>query len=211
MSKISNAKANQIRAPFVLPELPYDKQALMPHMSAETFNFHHGKHHKAYVDNLNKLIDSTELANKSLEEIIISTFNKEDQKSIFNNAAQVWNHSFFWHCLKPKGGGQPQGKLADQIKKDFGSYDKFKEEFKNAGSTQFGSGWAWLVFDGSKLSVIKTPNAELPLTKQQTAILTADVWEHAYYLDYQNRRVDYLDIFLNELVNWQFAEENFGL
>lgn len=189
---------------FTLPPLPFAKDALEPHMSAETFSFHHEKHHNAYVTNLNKLIEGTEFENKSLEDII-----KHSSGGIFNNAAQVWNHTFFWHSLSPKGGGKPSGALADKINNDFGSFDKFVEEFKNAGATQFGSGWAWLVLDNGKLKIEKTPNAETPLTKGQTPLLTLDVWEHAYYLDFQNRRPDFISTFLDKLANWEFAAENF--
>ena len=189
---------------FTLPKLPFAKDALEPHMSAETFSFHHEKHHNAYVTNLNKLIEGTEFENKSLEEII-----KKSSGGIFNNAAQVWNHTFFWNSLSPKGGGKASGALAEKINEDFGSFEKFEEEFKNAGATQFGSGWAWLVLDGGKLKVEKTANAETPLTKGQTPLLTIDVWEHAYYLDFQNRRPDFISTFLEKLANWEFAAENF--
>lgn len=195
---------------FELPALPYAKDALEPHISANTLDFHHGKHHNAYVTNLNKLIDGTDLAGKSLEDIILASAKDASKQGIFNNAAQVWNHTFYWHSMKPNGGGKPSGALAKKIDEDFGSFDKFVEEFKNAGATQFGSGWAWLVLDGGKLKVTKTPNADLPMTHGQTALLTADVWEHAYYLDYQNRRPDYLATFLDKLANWSFAEENFA-
>ncbi len=189
---------------FTLPKLPFAKDALEPHMSAETFSFHHEKHHNAYVTNLNKLIEGTEFENKSLEEII-----KKSSGGIFNNAAQVRNHTFFWNSLSPKGGGKASGALAEKINEDFGSFEKFEEEFKNAGATQFGSGWAWLVLDGGKLKVEKTANAETPLTKGQIPLLTIDVWEHAYYLDFQNRRPDFISTFLEKLANWEFAAENF--
>ncbi|MBW4681247.1 MAG: superoxide dismutase [Microcoleus vaginatus WJT46-NPBG5] len=194
---------------FTLPELPYPADALESgHMSAQTFSFHHDKHHAAYVNNLNKQIEGTELADKSLEEIITATFKDSSKAGIFNNAAQVWNHTFFWHCMKPGGGGQPSGALADKINSDLGGYDKFKEEFKNAATTQFGSGWAWLVLDNGTLKVTKTGNAENPLANGQTALLTLDVWEHAYYLDFQNRRPDFIQNFLDNLVNWDFVAEN---
>lgn len=193
---------------FTLPPLPYADTALEPHITAKTLSFHYGKHHQAYVTNLNKLVEGTDLATKSLEEVIKISAGDASKAGIFNNAAQVWNHTFYWHSMKPKGGGEPTGELAKKINADFGSFDKFKEEFKNAGATQFGSGWAWLVVDGGKLKVTKTPNAELPMTKGQTALITMDVWEHAYYLDYQNKRPDYIDTFLNHLVNWDFAAEN---
>ncbi|MFB2972642.1 superoxide dismutase [Aerosakkonema sp. BLCC-F183] len=193
---------------FTLPDLPYAANALEPHMSANTFSFHHDKHHAAYVNNLNNLIKDTELADKSLEEIIKATFKDSSKVGVFNNAAQVWNHTFFWNSMKPGGGGTPSGALADKINADFGSFDKFKEEFKNAAATQFGSGWAWLLLDNGTLKVSKTPNAENPLAHGQTALLTLDVWEHAYYLDYQNKRPDFIATFLDNLVNWDFAAEN---
>lgn len=193
---------------FTLPELPYAKDALLPHITPNTFDFHHGKHHNAYVVNLNNLIKDTDLADKSLEEIIMASAGKADKAGIFNNAAQVWNHTFYWHSMKPNGGGKPSGDLAAKIDADFGSYDAFVTEFKNAGATQFGSGWAWLVLDGGKLKVTKTANADLPMAHGQIALLTVDVWEHAYYLDFQNRRPDYLTTFLEHLVNWDFVAEN---
>lgn len=194
---------------FELPALPYEKDALEPHMSANTFDFHHGKHHNTYVVNLNGLLDGSDLAGKSLEEIIMATAGDSSKAGMFNNAAQVWNHTFFWNSMKPGGGGAPSGDLAAKIDADFGSLDKFKEAFKQAGATQFGSGWAWLVVgDGGKLEVVKTPNAENPMTQGKTPLLTCDVWEHAYYLDYQNRRPDFLAAFLDHLVNWDFAAEN---
>ncbi len=187
---------------FELPPLPYPADALQPYMSAETFSYHHGKHHAAYVANLNKLIEGTELANKSLEEIMKTTFGDPDKVGIFNNAAQVWNHTFFWESMKPGGGGAPTGPIADKINADLGGYDKFVEAFKTAAATQFGSGWAWLVLDNGTLKVTKTPNAENPLVHGQVPLLTLDVWEHAYYLDYQNRRPDYITAYLEHLVNW---------
>ena len=190
--------------PFTLPPLPYDKGALAPHISAETLEYHYGKHHQAYVTNLNKLLEGKPEANKSLEEIIASS-----EGGVFNNAAQVWNHTFYWHSLKPQGGGAPAGDLADAIKRDFGSVEKFGEEFSNAAATQFGSGWAWLVLGkDKKLSVTKTANADLPLKHGQTPLLTIDVWEHAYYIDYRNARPKYIETFLKSLVNWDFALQN---
>jgi Fe-Mn family superoxide dismutase len=194
---------------FELPALPYKEDALEPHISARTLGFHHGKHHQAYVTNLNNLIHETDLENKSLEEIILATNGKADKVGIFNNAAQVWNHTFYWHSMKPGGGGEPKGLLANKIVKDFGSLDEFTRTFKQAGASQFGSGWAWLILDkDGSLKITKTANADLPMVYGQKALLTCDVWEHAYYLDYQNRRPDYLDIFLNHLVNWDFAQKN---
>ncbi len=195
---------------FTLPPLPYEKNALEPHISSRTLDFHHGKHHQAYVDNLNKLIANTELENKPLEEIIRLSAQDTAKAGIFNNAAQVWNHTFYWHSLKKEGGGLPQGVLLKRIAQDFGDYDKFKEAFKQAGATQFGSGWAWLVEEKGTLKIVKMGNADLPMIHGQKALLTCDVWEHAYYLDYQNRRPDYLEVFLNHLVNWDFAAKNLG-
>ncbi|MEK6734183.1 MAG: superoxide dismutase [Pseudomonadota bacterium] len=200
--------ANQKNFPFTLPNLPYADDALEPHMSAKTFSFHHKKHHNAYVTNLNNLLDGTDLKNKTLEELILLSYNDPSKMGIFNNAAQVWNHSFFWNSMKKNGGGAPIGKIADKINNDFGSYENFVKEFKTAASTQFGSGWAWLVQDEmNKLSIMKTGNADLPMTHKKRAILTIDVWEHAYYLDFQNLRPNYIDTFLNSLVNWDFANE----
>jgi superoxide dismutase, Fe-Mn family len=193
---------------FELPPLPYDKSALEPHYSAKTLEFHHGKHHQAYVTNLNNLVKDTPMASQSLEEIIKATAKDESKAGIFNNAAQVWNHTFFWNCMKPQGGGAPSGQLADKINQAFGGFDKFKEQFKQAGVTQFGSGWAWLVSEGGQLKVTKTPNAVTPMAQGQTALLTCDVWEHAYYLDYQNRRPDFIQAFLDHLVNWDFVAKN---
>ena len=191
-----------------LPNLPYDQNALEPHISGETLGFHHGKHHQAYVTNLNKLIEGTDLEGKTLEDIIMAVAGDSSKAGVFNNAAQVWNHTFYWNSMKPNGGGTPTGALAAKIDEDFGSFEKFCEEFKQAGMTQFGSGWAWLVLDGGKLKITKTANADLPMAHGQKAILTCDVWEHAYYLDYQNRRPDYLGVFLDKLVNWDFAAQN---
>ncbi|HEY9164403.1 MAG TPA: superoxide dismutase [Magnetovibrio sp.] len=195
---------------FELPALPYAKNALEPHISANTFDFHHGKHHNAYVVNLNGLVKDTPMESQSLEEIMKATAGDASKAGIFNNAAQVWNHTFFWNSMKPNGGGKPTGAIAAAIDAAFGDYDKFKEAFKTAGMTQFGSGWAWLVAKDGKLEIVKTPNAECPLTNGYTPILTCDVWEHAYYLDFQNRRPDFLEAFLNNLVNWDFANANFA-
>lgn len=194
---------------FQQEPLPYDFGALESHgMSAKTFEFHYGKHHKAYVDNLNKLVDGTELADKPLEEVITAS-HKDGKTGIFNNAAQAWNHTFFWNSLTPNGGGgAPSGDIAAKIDSDLGGYDKFKEEFKNAATTQFGSGWAWLVLDNGTLKVTKTANAENPLVQGQVPLLTLDVWEHAYYLDYQNKRPDFIQNYLDQLVNWEFANKN---
>jgi Fe-Mn family superoxide dismutase len=193
-----------------LPDLPYAKDALAPYISAQTLEFHHGKHHKAYVDNANKLIEGTALANESLETIIRNVAGDVSKAGLFNNAAQVWNHSFYWQCIKQKGGGTPAGAIADKIRATWGSFEKFKEEFKNAGVTQFGSGWAWLVLDGGTLKITKTANADTPIAHGLRPLLTVDVWEHAYYLDYQNRRPDYLTAFIENLINWDFVNANLG-
>lgn len=193
---------------FTLPDLPYASNALEPHITAHTLSFHHGKHHQAYVTNLNNLIEGTELASQTLEEIILAVAGDASKAGIFNNAAQVWNHTFYWSSMKPNGGGEPTGAIAAKIIEDFGSFEAFLKEFKTAGATQFGSGWAWLVLEGDKLKITKTPNADTPMVHGQKAILTVDVWEHAYYLDYQNRRPDYLETFFKHLVNWDFANAN---
>lgn len=193
---------------FTLPPLPYAKDALEPHMSANTFSYHYDKHHQAYVNNLNNLIKDTPLAHQSLEEIITHTAGHEDKQGIFNNAAQVWNHTFFWNSMKPNGGGKPSGEIAKMIDRDLGGYDKFAEAFKKAATGQFGSGWAWLTLHDGKLKVTNTPNAYLPMIHDEKALLTIDVWEHAYYLDYQNRRPDFVTAYLDHLVNWEFAEKN---
>jgi superoxide dismutase, Fe-Mn family len=194
---------------LTLPHLPYEIDALEPHISKETLQFHHGKHHQAYVTNGNKLIADTKYNDMAIEDIICQSAKNAAEAGIFNNAAQVWNHSFYWNCMKPNGGGTPNGALLDAINKDFGDFENFKKEFSNAGATQFGSGWAWLVVDNGKLKITKTPNAGNPLTQGQTPILTMDVWEHAYYIDFRNRRPDYMSCFLDKLVNWDFVAENY--
>ena len=189
---------------FALPDLPYAHDALEPHMSKSTFEFHHDKHHQKYVDTLNDLIKGTDNEGKSLEDII-----KSSEGKLFNQAAQVWNHTFFWNSMTLNGGGKPTGAVAEAIDRDFGSYDKFAEEFSHVAAGEFGSGWAWLVADDAgKLSVISTHDADTPLAHGKKAIITLDVWEHAYYLDYQNKRPDYIKTFLDKLVNWDFANEN---
>lgn len=193
---------------FELPALPYAQDALEPHITANTLSFHYGKHHQAYVTNLNNLVKDTPMAAQSLEEVIMASAKDASKAGIFNNAAQIWNHTFYWNSMKPNGGGKPTGALAAKIDADFGGFDAFVTEFKTAGATQFGSGWAWLVLDAGKLKVTKTPNADLPMAHGQTALLTMDVWEHAYYLDFQNRRPDYISTFLEHLVNWDFANAN---
>lgn len=190
---------------FELPNLPYAKDALAPHMSAETFDYHHGKHHQAYVNKLNALTEGKDLANKSLEELIRTT-----EGGLFNQAAQVWNHTFFWNSMKPSGGGAPSGDLAAAIDRDFGGLDKFKEAFTGIAGGRFGSGWAWLVKNGDKLEVCNTINAGNPMTDGKTPILTLDVWEHAYYVDYRNARPKFIGAFLENLVNWDFAAKNFA-
>lgn len=189
--------------PHTLPQLPYSLDALAPHISKETLEYHYGKHHNTYVINLNKLIVGTEFENASLEDTI-----KGSTGGIFNNAAQVWNHTFYWHCLSPNGGGEPKGKVAEAIIKNFGSYAEFKEKFTQTAITTFGSGWAWLAQDSAgALSIVSTSNAATPMTSNLTALLTCDVWEHAYYIDYRNMRPDYLNAFWS-LVNWDFVAQN---
>ena len=197
-------------AVHVLPPLPYAENALDPVISAKTIRVHYGKHHKKYVETLNKLIAGTELADLSLEKVIAATAGKADKAAIFNNAAQAWNHTFYWRSLQPKGGGDPPATLKKRIDASFGSLDACKKELATAATTQFGSGWAWLVLDADKLKVVKTGNAETPLTKGVKPLLTIDVWEHAYYLDYQSRREDYVNGVLDKLVNWGFAADNLG-
>jgi len=190
---------------FTLPPLPYPDTALAPVISANTLSFHHGKHHKTYIDNLNNLIKGTEFEGATLEKIVQDTAGKADRVPIFNNAAQTWNHTFYWNSMKPNGGGKPTGKLATMIDSDLGGYDNFKKEFAATTVSQFGSGWGWLVADGGKLKIVKTGNADVPFTKGQTPLLTIDVWEHAYYLDHQNKRPDYVNAVIDKLLNWDFA------
>lgn len=192
---------------YELPPLPFGYSDLEPHISAKTFEFHHDKHHAAYVTNYNNLVKDTPMDSMSLEEVIKATAGDASKVGIFNNAAQAWNHTFYWNCLKPNGGGAPTGDLANKINADFGSFDAFKEQFKQAGATQFGSGWAWLVLDNGALKVTKTLNADNPLTQGQKPLLTMDVWEHAYYIDYQNRRPDYIGTFMDKLINWDFVAQ----
>lgn len=196
--------------PIELPNLPYAKDALAPVISADTLDYHHGKHHNAYVTNLNNLISGSDLEGVSLDDIVKRTAGDEKSKGIFNNAAQVWNHTFYWQSMKPGGGGQPDGKVAELINRDFGSYENFVNELKNVGVKQFGSGWAWVVLENDKLKITSTGNADSPIVHSQTPLLTVDVWEHAYYLDYQNRRPDYLGAFVEKLINWDFANQNLG-
>ncbi|MFQ5354426.1 MAG: superoxide dismutase [Thermodesulfobacteriota bacterium] len=193
---------------ITLPDLPYAENALEPIISSRTLEFHHGKHHKAYVENTNKMIAGTDLADAGLESIITQSAGESAQAGLFNNAAQVWNHSFYWQCMKPGGGGAPGGSILEKINADLGGYEKFVEALKTAGATQFGSGWAWLVLRDNKLEVMKTANADTPIAHGLKPLLTVDVWEHAYYLDYQNRRPDYLGAFIEKLINWDFVNAN---
>ena len=195
-------------APILLPSLPYEQSALQPVISANTLSFHYGKHHKTYVDTLNKLVTGTQFSDMPLEQIIKATADQADRTAIFNNAAQAWNHTFYWHSLKPKGGGEPPAVLERLMESSFGSVEACKKELAGAAMGQFGSGWAWLVLDGGKLKVVKTGNAHTPLTQAAKPLLTIDVWEHAYYLDYQNRRVDYVNALIDKLANWEFAAKN---
>ena len=207
MTGIANIKNAALH---VLPPLPYAENALDPVISANTIGFHYGKHHKGYVDTLNKLIAGTELANLSLEKLIAETAGKADKVAIFNNAAQTWNHTFYWRSLRPKGGGEPSAALKQRIDASFGNLDACKKELATAATTQFGSGWAWLVLEAGKLKVVKTGNADTQLTEGVKPLLTIDAWEHAYYLDYQNRRADYVNAVLDKLINWGFAADNLG-
>lgn len=193
---------------YELPALPYSYNALEPFITAKTLEFHHDKHHAAYVTNFNNLVKDTPMADMSIEEVIKTTYQDAGKVGIFNNAAQAWNHTFYWECMKGGGGGQPSGALADKINADLGGCDQFRQDFKTAATTQFGSGWAWLVLENGKLKITKTSNAETPIALGQTPLLTCDVWEHAYYLDYQNKRPDYVDTFLDKLVNWDFVAAN---
>jgi Fe-Mn family superoxide dismutase len=197
-------------SPIVLAQLPYAENALEPVITAKTMSFHYGKHHKTYVDNLNKLIAGTEYADLSLEKIITSTAGKPERIAIFNNAAQTWNHTFYWKSMTPKGGGEPPAAFKKKIEAAFGSVDACKKELASTAVSQFGSGWAWLVLEGGMLKIVKTANADDPLTTGMKPLLTIDVWEHAYYLDYQNRRADYANAVLDKLINWEFALQNAG-
>ncbi len=211
MSKVETPNSSIVPGvPLVqtLPPLPYAENALEPIITGKTMSFHYGKHHKAYVDNLNKLIAGTDFASLSLDKIITSTVGKPENTAIFNNAAQSWNHSFYWQSLTPKGGGEPPAALKQKIEASFGSLDACKKEIASTAVSQFGSGWAWLVLDGTLLKVVKTSNADIPMTKGLSPVLVIDVWEHAYYLDYQNRRADYVNAVLDKLINWEFALQN---
>ncbi len=188
---------------FELPPLPYAQDALAPHISAETLEYHYGKHHQTYVTNLNKLTEGTDHADAELTDVIMAS-----DGGLFNNSAQVWNHTFYWNSMAPGGGGQPTGEVAEAINSAFGSYDTFREKFAEAATTQFGSGWAWLVDSGSGLEIMKTANADLPMKHSSKALLTIDVWEHAYYIDFRNARPNYISTFLDHLVNWDFVAQN---
>lgn len=199
--------SNQKKYPFELPELPYSKDAFMPHFSAETFDYHHGKHHSTYVVKLNALLEENrEYMEHDLESVI--QMSSSSNQAIYNNAAQIWNHTFFWHSIKPNGGGRPTGEMLERIEKDFGSYEQFVDEFTKAATTQFGSGWAWLVNDGDRLRIVKTSNAENPLIKKIQPLIACDVWEHAYYIDYRNKRPDYVSTFIKHMINWEFAAKH---
>ncbi|MDB2635908.1 superoxide dismutase [Alphaproteobacteria bacterium] len=190
---------------FELPSLPYASDALAPYMSSETLDFHHGKHHQTYVTNLNNLVKDSDMQDASLEDIVIKSSKDASMAGIFNNAGQHWNHILFWQCMKPNGGGAMPSELENRISSDFGSVDQFKEAFVQAGTTQFGSGWAWLAIDNGKLVVTKSANASNPLVEGMKPILGCDVWEHSYYIDYRNKRPDYLKAFLDNMVNWEFV------
>ncbi len=197
-------------SPFVMEPLPYGESDLAPTVSANTLGFHYGKHYKTYIDNINKLVAGSEFADAPLEKIIVETAGKADKTALFNNAGQAWNHAFYWKSLKPRGGGAPPAALAQKIDADFGSLDALKKELATAATSQFGSGWAWLALDGGKLKVVKTANADTPLASGKKPLLTIDVWEHAYYLDYQNRRADYVAAVIDKLLDWEFANANLG-
>ena len=205
---LSTDASAQTTGPFELPPLPYAEDALAPVISAATVGFHYGKHHRGYLDNLNGLVRGTPYEKMGLEAVIRASAANPGQAAVFNNAAQVWNHTFYWNGMKPGGGGRPAGEIGRRIDRDFGSYENFRREFLGAALGQFGSGWAWLVAEGKKLKVVKTPNAENPITQGLRPLLTIDVWEHAYYLDYQNRRKDFVEASLDRLVNWSFVEAN---
>lgn len=197
-------------APHVLPPLPYADSALEPVITAHTIGFHYGKHHQAYVDNLNKLVAGTEYSAMTLEKIISATAGRVETTAIFNNAAQIWNHTFYWKSMRAKGGGEPPAALKEKMVAAFGSVDACKKEFASTAVSQFGSGWAWLVLEDDRLKIVKTANADVPLIPNRKLLLTIDVWEHAYYLDYQNRRADYVNAVLDKLINWEFALQNAG-
>jgi Fe-Mn family superoxide dismutase len=192
---------------FQLTKLPYDRDALEPHISARTLDYHYGKHHKGYVDKLNQNVAGTNYEDMVLEDVVRTSFRKKDT-SVYNNASQAWNHTFLWDSMKPNGGGRPTGALSGLIDEQFGGLDSFRNEFKESATGQFGSGWTWLVADDDTLAIVSTPDADSPLTTDTMPLLTLDVWEHAYYLDYQNSREEYVDAFLENLINWDFAQAN---
>jgi superoxide dismutase, Fe-Mn family len=202
------ATAATASSPLTLPPLPYPENALEPVISAKTLSFHHGKHHRTYVETANKLIAGTELADLPLDRIVAATAGKADRVSIFHNAAQAWNHGFYWQCLKPRGGGEPPAALKQKMEAAFGSVEACKKELANNAVAQFGSGWAWLVLDGDKLKVLKTGDADTPFTEGLKPLFTIDVWEHAYYLDYQNKRPEHVNAVIDKLANWEFAAQN---
>lgn len=199
-----------VEGPFTLPALPYAEDALDPHISAKTMGFHYGKHHKGYVDKLNKAVEGKKLAEMKLEDVIVESAKDPALSGVFNSAAQAWNHTFYWQSMKPKGGGEPSGKVADRLKADLGGLEGFKKAFAEAANGQFGSGWAWLGVKDGKLEITKSGNADTPIAHGGKPLLVIDVWEHAYYLDYQNKRADYVTAFLEHLVNWEFAAANLG-
>jgi len=207
---MNSATATVSSPPISLPALPYKETALQPVISANTLGFHYGKHHKTYVDTLNKLIAGTPFADLPLEKIVKSTAGQAEHAAIYHNAAQAWNHTFYWKSMTPSGGGEPPATLKRLMDSGFGSVDACKKQLSEAAVSQFGSGWAWLVLDNAKLKIVKTADADTPLTQGSKPLLTIDVWEHAYYLDYQNRRVDYVNAWLGKLANWEFATENLG-
>lgn len=210
INESNSAEILRAKSSLVLSPLPYAENALEPVISAKTVSFHYGKHHKGYLDNLNKLITGTDYSDMTLEEIITGTENRRERGPIFNNAAQTWNHTFYWNSLSPKGGGEPPAALKKMVEKSFDSFDACKKVLADAALSQFGSGWVWLILDGDKIKVTKTANADNPLTTGQKPLLAIDVWEHAYYLDFQNRRVDYVSAVLDKLINWEFALQNAG-
>ncbi len=198
-------QSNQQNYPFELPELPFEKDAFVPYFTSETFEYHYEKHHNAYVTNLNKLLENDKkLIKMDLQQIITTSCNSNT--AIFNNAAQIWNHTFFWHSISQKGGGRPSGAMLEYIEKDFGSYEEFVSQFKQIALTQFGSGWIWLAYHTEKLKIIKTANADIPITEGMYPLIACDVWEHAYYIDYRNKKFDYISVFIEHMINWDFAE-----
>jgi len=205
---MSNSDTSKFPKPHLLPPLPYAVNALEPVITAHTISFHYGKHHQGYVDNLNKLVAETEYADMSLEKVISATTGRVKNAAIFNNAAQIWNHTFYWKSMRANGGGEPPIALKEKMEATFGSVDACKKELVSTAASQFGSGWAWLVLENDKLKTVKTANADIPLATGRKLLLTIDVWEHAYYLDYQNRRADYLNAVLDKLINWEFALQN---